>query len=552
MRVWLLGLFSSLLLAGCGGDNDSHRQQLAQKSLLYCISNAPLSFNPQLVMSSETLDATAHQLYNRLLRRDPNNQQLIPALASQWQQDSQGLRYRFTLRKAVPFHETAWFSPSRMLTADDVAFTFNRIINKQHPYHAIGGGRYPFFSGINWTELVREIRVLGPHQVEFVLTRPDADFLSYLATDYASILSAEYGKQLQENGTPAQIDKQPVGTGPFMLQHYRPDEFIRYQRHNNYWDGPPALQQLVFDITPQSSKRLAKLLSGECDAMANPSASQVSMIKQDPSLAVSEAGGINVSLLALNTQKAPFNDIRVRKALSLALSRQDILQAVYFNEGRKATTLLPARSWAHSETQTMPDTNMARARWLLKQAGVDNSADSKRTGVKKNNKPFINMTLLLPAGARSYNPDGLKTGQLIQQRFATLGIKVILKPMDEQLLSQQLQDGSQDAVLTGWSADTPSPDNTLRNLLSCHGIANTTNASRWCHPVFEQQLDLALTEPVQAKRRSHYQLAQMLAYQDVAVIPLIHSQRLLSYRRNITGLALLPYGGVAFDKAYKE
>ncbi|MGO1245978.1 MAG: ABC transporter substrate-binding protein [Oceanisphaera sp.] len=551
MRVWLLGLFSSLLLAGCGGDNDSHRQQLAQKSLLYCISNAPVSFNPQLVMSSETLDATAHQLYNRLLKRNPQSQQLMPALATQWQKDDQGLRYRFTLRKAVSFHNTPWFSPSRMFTANDVAFTFNRIINKQHPYHDVGGGHYPFFNGINWPDLVSEVRVIGPHQVEFILTRPDVDFLSYLATDYAGILSAEYGKQLLAAGTPEQLDKKPIGTGPFMLNFYRPDEFIRYHRHPHYWAGPSQLQQLVFDITPKSSKRLAKLLSGECDAMANPAASQLSVINQHPNLILSEAGGMSVSVLALNTQKAPFNDIRVRKALSLALSRQDILQAVYFNEGRKASTLLPSHSWAHSNTQTMPSANIDRARWLLKQAGISNIPANTQTASLPA-KAAINMTLLLPAGARSYNPDGLKTGQLIQQRLAQLGVKVRLKPMDEQLLRRKLQDGNQDAVLTGWSADTPSPDNTLRNLLSCQGIANGTNASRWCQPLFEQQLDLALTEPEQTQRQAHYQLAQMLAYQDVALIPLVHSQRLLSYRKNIKGLQLLPYGGVAFDKAYKE
>lgn len=533
MRLWLWGLLASLFLTGC----DNSNQQLARESLLYCMASAPLTFNPQLVMSPETLGATTHQLYDRLLEFDPLTQQLTPSLASHWQRSDDGLRYRFSLHENVSFHQTPWFNPGRTLTAEDVVFTFNRIINKQHPYHDISGGHYPFFDSIDWSGLVSEVRAIDSQLVEFVLTRPNADFLDYLATEYAVILSAEYGEQLLAAGKPEQLDQHPIGTGPFLLNLYRPDEFIRYYRHPNYWRGSAPMQQLVFDITPESSRRLAKLLSGECDVIANPSASQLPVIKRHPNLYLSDASGMNVSVLALNTQKAPFDDIRVRRAFSLALDREDLLHAVFFDAGELAGSLLPAASWGHDADLTMPPANQARARWLLKLAGLNDG---------------IKMTLLMPSGARSYNPDGLKTGQLIQQRLAELGIKVTLKTMDEQLLRRKLLTGEQDAVLTGWSANTPSPDNVLRNLLSCRAIAAGTNASRWCNPLFEQQLNLALTPLSPDERILHYQRAQALAYRDMAVIPLVHSQRLLAYRSQVKGLQLLPYGGVAFDKAYKE
>ncbi|MBR9857825.1 MAG: peptide ABC transporter substrate-binding protein SapA [Gammaproteobacteria bacterium] len=533
MRLWLWSLLTTLLLAGCDGGN----RQLAQESLLYCIEGTPLTFNPQLVISTETLDATAHQLYDRLLDITPDSQQPMPALATAWERSDDGLRYRFTLRPGVTFHHTDWFSPSRPLTADDVVFTFSRLIDQQHPYHAISGGRYPFFDSIGWPELVTEVRALGEHEVEFVLSRPNASFLTNLATDYAVILSAEYGAQLLAAGRPELLDQQPVGTGPFKLKLYRTDEFIRYHRHPTYWRGSARLAQLVFDITPTSSKRLAKLLTGECDVMAHPATSQLSVIKQHPELALSYATGMNVAVLALNTQKPPFDDVRVRKALSLALNRTDILQAVYFDIGTLAESLLPPVSWGHDPELLMPPPDQSRARWLLAQAGLEDGFD---------------MTLLVPSGARTYNPDSLKTGQLIQRRLAELGIRVKLLSLEEQILRRELLEGQQDAVLTGWSADTPDPDNMLRNLLSCQAIAAGTNASRWCHPLFEQQLDLALTEPDLTRRIGYYQLAQQLAYQDMAVIPLVHSQRLQAYRKEVGGLRLLPYGSVAFHQAYKE
>ncbi|WP_458735312.1 ABC transporter substrate-binding protein [Zobellella taiwanensis] len=532
MRFWLCCLFP-LLLAGCDGGN----RQLAKESLLYCAEGPPLTFNPQLVTSTQTLDATARQLYDRLLDIDPNNLQPVPALALAWSRSEDGLRYRFRLRPGVSFHHTAWFTPGRQLTAEDVVFTFRRLVDPHHPYHPVSGGRYPFFDSIGWPELIREVRALDSLEVEFILRRPDASFIANLASDYAVILSAEYAEGLLAAGTPQLLDQQPVGTGPFRLSHYRTDDFIRYYRHPDYWRGPARLGQLIFDITPKSSKRLAKLLTGECDVMAHPGASQMSVIRRHPELALDQATGMNVSALALNTQKPPFSDLRVRKALSLALSRTDILHAVYFDIGSVAESLLPPVSWGHHPNLLMPLPDLERARWLLEQAGLEHGFE---------------MTLLVPAGSRSFNPDGLKTGQLIQRRLGELGIRVRLQSLEEQILRRTLREGAHDAVLTGWSADSPDPDNLLRNLLSCQAIAAGTNASRWCHPLFEHELDAALADPGLASRIGHYQLAQELVYQDMPLIPLTHSLKQQAHRRQVKGLRLQPYGGVAFHQAYKE
>lgn len=562
MRLWLW----VLLLAPLAGCNEKD-PRLTQHSLLYCTASSPLSFNPQLVVSTETLDATSHQLYDGLLSLDPVSQQLKPALASHWTRSADGLHYRFRLHPQVRFHNTPWFSPSRPFNADDVVFSFTRLADNQHPYHMVSGGRYPFFNAVNWSGLVNQVRAIGEHEVEFVLNYADDDFLQYLASDYAVILSAEYGAKMLAANTPQLLDQKPIGTGPFLLDFYRPDEFIRYHRHPDYWQAPSKMQQLVFDITPKSSKRLAKLLSGECDAMANPAASQLAVIQAHPDLALGAAAGMNVSVLALNNQKPPFNDPRVRQAIRLVINKDDILQAVYFGRAQLANQLLPSDLWQQARqadlgltteqtTDTKPDGRplmtvlnqteftverreqaLTQARQLLAEAGWSEG---------------FNMTLLMPTGARAYNPDGLKTGQLLQQQLAPLGIKLKLRALDEQILRTSLLTGQQDAVLTGWSADIPSIGNMLRNLLSCRAIEAGTNASRWCNPAFEAELDLALAQPEFARRHAYYQAAQYLADIEIAVIPLIHSQRRLSYRRSVSGLQLLPYGGVNFQLAEKE
>ena len=198
MRFWLCWLLA-LLLAGC----DNSDRQLAKESLLYCAEGAPFTFNPQLAASTQTLDATAHQLYDRLLDINPDTLQPEPALALSWTRSHDGLRYRFTLRPGVQFHHTAWFTPTRPLNAEDVVFSYQRVIDKNHPFHHVSGGYYPFFDSIGLSELVTEIRALGPREVEFVLSRPNASFITSLATDYGVVLSAEYASQLEKFGVSA-------------------------------------------------------------------------------------------------------------------------------------------------------------------------------------------------------------------------------------------------------------------------------------------------------------------------------------------------------------
>src|SRR5690606_8996264 len=119
---------------------------------------------------------------------------------------------------------------------------------------------------------------------------------------------------------------------------------------------------LVYDITPKSAKRLAKLLTGECDVMSTPVASQLSVIKQNPKLSLSIQSGMNVAFLALNTRKAPFNKVQVRQAIASAINIDNLLQAVYFETGQPANSLLPPLSWGYNPSLPMRQQDLKRSR----------------------------------------------------------------------------------------------------------------------------------------------------------------------------------------------
>ena len=144
---------SVLILSACQPDIP----ETIQQGMVYCAEGSPESFNPQRVTSGTTIDAISQQLYDRLLDIDPLTGELLPALATAWRLSEDGKTYWFTLRPDVQFHHTVFFSPARPLNANDVTFTFNRILQTDHPYHQVGGANYPYFQSVDWGSLVKAV-----------------------------------------------------------------------------------------------------------------------------------------------------------------------------------------------------------------------------------------------------------------------------------------------------------------------------------------------------------------------------------------------------------
>ncbi|MGL5948497.1 MAG: ABC transporter substrate-binding protein [Aeromonas sp.] len=527
---WLL--CSLLLLVGCQQDAAPD-----QRGLIYCSEGSPLSFNPHMSNSGMTLDATAHPLYDRLLDINPHTQLMEPALATAWQVSEDRRTYRLTLRRDVQFHHTAFFTPTRAFNAHDVVFTFMRMLDEQHPYHTVSGGNYPFFYSQGLDELIERVSANGDNEVVFTLARPNSAFISLLASDFMVITSAEYGAQLLAQNKPAQLDKQPIGTGPFLFKEYRRLDFIRYLRHESYWGSRPKIEQLVYDITPRSSRRLAKIMSGACDVMSTPVANQLPFIQAQPQLNLSVQSGMNVAYLALNTHRPPFNDVRVRQAIASAIDTSQILDAVYFETGIAAQSLLPPQSWGFNPNLKPRKRNIAHAKQLLKEAGY---ADG------------FTMEVLAHPHARAYNPDAVKTAQLLRRDLAKVGIKLDLVRREWAVIRRRVNIGEYDSVLTGWMAQNAEPDNFLRQLLSCAAIDRGNNVSRWCSPAFDQLLDDALATEELAQRLHNYYAAQELLSEQMPVIPLAHAMRTQVKREEVQGVQILPFIGTSFRQSYKE
>ncbi|KTF14693.1 ABC transporter substrate-binding protein [Pseudoalteromonas sp. H105] len=535
MYKLLLGMLS-LCLAGC---IDTEEKTLEEKNqgLVYCAEANPVSFNPQVTTTGSTIDIIANQLYDRLISIDPITAEFQSELATDWKISPDGKSVTFTLRKGVKFHSTAYFTPSRDFNADDVIFTFSRLFDVYNPYHFVGDANYPYFQSVGIDQLIRRIVRVSDHQVRFELFNPESSFLANMATDFAVVLSREYAMQLKEKEQLNLFDQLPIGTGPYIYKEYRRDHLVRYYRNNDYWKHKVILEQLVYDITPNGTTRIAKMLTKECDVTAHPSSTQLSILAQRDDIKVQKETNLNVGYWAFNTERPPFNDIRVRQALAHAIDIEKIMQAVFYGNGIQAKSILPPTSWAYKSQQNMPAFNPEISMALLKEAGLGDGFD---------------MTIWAMPVSRIYNPNARKMAELMQSDLRKVGVNVSIVEYEWNTFIQRIGEHRHDSVLLGWAADTPDPDNFFSPLLSCSATFSGKNPANWCDPEFDLLLTQALDTTDLDMRKQYYQQAQTMLIDELPLLPLAHGMRFQASSSDVEGIPLGPFGGISLANARKK
>ena len=532
---WLITVLiaSATLLGGCQRSS----QETLQDGIIYCSEGNPSSFNPQLDTSGTNSDASAHQIYDRLLDFDPLTGKIVPSLASSWLVSQDGLVYTFQLRKRVAFHHTEYFTPTRHFNADDVMFSINRWRVATHPYHQVSGGSYPYFTSLGLNDIIKDVLRINGYRVEIHLNQPDSSFLANLATDFAVIQSAEYAAQLSQQQQKPQIDLRPVGTGPFRFVDYRKDRFIRFEKHPDYWKHVNAPERLIFDITQTSSLRLAKLMTGECDAVAFPAHSELNIIRQRQDLRLSEKPGLNVGFWAFNTSKPPFDNPQVRRALAMAIDKTTLLEAVYFGSAVPAKSLLPPSSWAYQADLDDTNYNPVLARRLLEENGIE---------------PGFSMNIWAMPVQRAYNPNAQKMAELMQSYLAQVGVNVNIISYEWGTFRDRLGQGLHDSVLIGWSADNGDPDNFYRPLLTCSAINSGTNRAMWCSEQYDEYINEALKYTDIEQRNYYYRKANLLLSEQLPLVPIAHANRYQAFSDSLEGLVINPFGGIRFGDVEKR
>ncbi len=496
------------------------------KTLIYCSEGSPEGFNPSLYTAGTTFDASGQAVYDRLIQFERGTTTIQPGLAESWEVSKDGKTYTFHLRKGVSFHRNKVFKPSRDFNADDVIFTFERQWKTDHPYHKVGGGSYEYFNGMSMPDLLEKIEKKDDYTVVFTLKRPEAPFIANLAMDFASIFSAEYAEKMLAAGTPDMVDQKPVGTGPFVFVDYKKDSMIRYKANEDYWDGKASIDKLIFSITPDASVRYAKLKAGECHVMPYPNPADLVQMSKEKDINLMEQEGLNVGYLAFNVEKKPFDNVKVRKALSHAINKQAIIDAVFQGAGIAAKNPIPPTIWSYNDAVKDDDYSPETAKKLLAEAGLS--------------KGFNTDIWAMPV-QRPYNPNARRMAEMIQADWAKVGVKAKIVTYEWAEYLKRSKDGEHQTVLLGWTGDNGDPDNFLAVLLSCDAVGSS-NRSRWCYKPFEKLIQKAKTVTDVKDRTKLYEEAQLIFKEQAPWVTIAHSKVFEPVRKEVRDYRISPLG----------
>ncbi len=514
----------TLLLLGCSA--------LSAKTLVFCSEGNPESLNPQFVTTT-TGENAARPMFDTLVAFPPGTTDIKPALAESWTISEDGTEYVFHLRRGVNFQSNARFHPTRHMNADDVLFSLLRQWKEDHPFHRTAGATFDYFKDMGMYDLLKEIDKLDDYTVRIRLTRPEAPFLADLAMAFNVILSAEYAAQMLKAGTPDMLDKEPVGTGPFQFDSYQKDVAVRYRSFPDYWDGRPKIDTLVFSITPNAAVRLTKLKAGECQVMAFPSPADSDAIKADPQLVLMRQEGLNIGYLSLNTSRPPFNDLRVRKAINLAVDKRAVVRSVYGPLGVVARNPIPPTLWSYNDAIADYPYDPEAAQKLLTEAGLSDGLDTE---------------LWYMPVSRPYNPDGKRVAEMIADDLAQVGIRVKLVTAEWSEYRTRLQAGEPPMALYGWTGDNGDPDNFLYVMLGCRAArVGGSNIAKWCDTGYDDLVTRAKLTPERAQRETLYKQAQVLVHDQAPWVPLAHSVVLMAARKSVVGFKMDPLGRHMFQ-----
>ncbi|MGX2948349.1 ABC transporter substrate-binding protein [Frederiksenia canicola] len=499
----------------------------APKTFVYCLEASPSFLSPQLGTDGATLDSTGRAIFDKLTAFEPGTTNVVPGLAEKWDVSEDGKTYVFHLRKGVKFHSNKAFKPTREFNADDVLFSFNRQLDPNHPFHKVSGGNYEYFIGMDMQNIIDKVEKVDDYTVKISLKVANAPFLANLAMDFASILSAEYGDKMLKAGKPETVDNQPIGTGPFEFVSYQKDSTVRYKAFESYWQGKSKIDRLVFAITPDASVRYAKLKKGECHAMPYPNPADVEKLKNDKDITLLTRPGLNVGYLNFNTQKAPFDNVKVRQALSYAVNKDAIIEAVYQGAGQKAKNPIPPTMWSYNDDIKDYDYDPEKAKALLKEAGFENG--------------FETDLWAMPV-SRPYNPNARRMAELIQADWEKVGVKAKIVSYEWGEYLKRMRAGDHQTGMMGWTGDNGDPDNFLNTLLSCASVESGSNYAKFCHKPFNDLVTQAVQETDKQKRTDLYKQAQVVFKEQAPWITVAHSTTYFPVRKEVKGYVVSPFG----------
>lgn len=465
-------------------------------------------------------------IYDTLIQYKDESTDLEPALATSWESSEDGLIWTFHLRRGVTFHDGTPFN------AEAVLFSLNRQHDETHPFHKVGGS-YIYWVATGLAEIVDKIIAVDDFTVQIHLKTAYAPFIYTIAITPFSIVSPTALQKWGEDFT-----NNPVGTGPFKFVQWDRNDKIVLEANGTYWGGRPSLDRVIFQSVPDNSVRLIKLQEGSLHAMEFPNPDDLQQIREDEALALIAQPGMNIGYLAMNMDKKPFDNPKVRLAINHAINKTEIIEYLYQGMGIPAKNPIPPTLWSYDDTIEGYAYDPKLAKQLLTEAGYPNGFET---------------TLWALPVPRPYIPDGRALAEVLQSELRNIGVETKIMTFDWGTYLDKVTHGEHDMAMLGWSADLGDPDNFLYFLLSKSSTEKPAgNIAFYRSDAMQDVLERARASNDRDERVSLYQEAQAIFHKDVPWVPLAHAKQILVINKKVKGLKLHPLKWRYFRQIWLE
>lgn len=536
--VFVMILTLALALNGCTGSKPTEQPKpttgdkpaaTAPKTLTIPILNDPGTADGQMTTEEYLMPLN---LFDRLVEVEttgPGQSKLVAGLAEKWDVSADGKVYKFYLRKGVKFHN------GEELTADDVVYTFDRMLNPKTK--ALNTDFLDMIAGASdrmagKAQTTSGLKVIDKYTVEITLASPFAPFLAGLATPGVGI----YNKKATE-AAGDKFGQNPVGTGPFKLKKWDYNSEITFEAFPDYFRGKAGIDLLVAKVIPSADTQRMEFEAGKLDVFDLDNArTQIPYFRESAKWKSQIVSGPRVGTYyyALNQAVKPLDNLKIRQAIQYGINRELLLEKFYYKTGVPAKGVLAPGLAGYNANLPGFKYDKAKAQQLVKESGVAN--------------PTIDIWQVTDS------PNTLQINEAVQAMLGEIGIKINIKQVDSATWSATRKASNQMAMYhTSWSADFNDPDNFLYTFFAPNNSkARSFNEN---NPRVVEILDKCRQITNMDERYKLYQEAEKLVvYDDAAWVPLFHLEHLFvvspkvkNFKVSWNGWSNMPYYGIKIE-----
>lgn len=487
----LCSMIVAVIFTGCGEKKEAAKA--TKDTLVYAQLSEGKTLDPQ-DSTEQYSQVVTTQIYDRLVEVDEMTGQLIPGLAEKWERVDD-LSLVLHLNKGAKFHN------GDQLKASDIKFTLERAKTKSKVAHLY--------------KAIKNIEIIDDNTVKINTEQPFAPLLNHLSHKSAAILSEKYYKEVGDK-----YFEKPIGTGPYKFKEWIVGEKIALEASENYFKGKPAIKNIIIKGIPEENSRVIGLETGEIDIAEGIATIGRKAIEENKNLTLMENPSTSVAYLGFSLKKPILQDKDVRRAICMAINREDIIKGLMFGDVKIANGFLAPAVFGYSKDSKVLEFNKEEAKKIIESKGL--------VGAK------LNLVT-------SNNQLRAQIAEIMQAQLKEIGLDISVQTLEWGAFLTATGNGDLDMFMMGWGPSTYDGDYGLYPNFHSSQFGINGNRTFYSNQKVDELLDNAKKEMDIEKRRSMYTEVVNIINEDAPVLPLNYSNTIIGVSNNLEGVKPTSY-----------